>query len=45
MVALVLFMGCEGVCGGVQGELLFQKRLRLSRKVDECKPLAKVPSD
>jgi len=34
-----VFKGCQGVLGGVQGVLSFQKRLKLSCKVDECKPL------
>ena len=31
------------VSGGVKGCILCQKRLRLSREVDECKPLPGAP--
>jgi hypothetical protein len=33
-----VFKRCQGLSRGVQG-VLCQKRLRLSREVDECKPL------
>jgi len=32
---------CNEVLGGAQGVFLCQKRLRLCKKVDECKPLAR----
>jgi len=33
------FRGYQGVSGGVQGVFLFQKRIKLSSVVSECKPL------
>ena len=35
----VMFMSCFGVLRGIYGCILCQKWLRLSWKVDECKPL------